>query len=143
MPEEKKEDWWSLWSLPRRWQKRYSDVFNVLFIAGIVYTLVYEGCLDRSFDDAAKTVMDVVHGIAAIGIGAAALALVGIGGSMAIAEWLGRRKFAEGKAEGKAESKAEVNAWIAWNARREEAARLGKPFDEPPPLSADRPARRP
>ena len=28
----------------------------------------------------------------------------------------------------------EVNAaWIAWNARREEAARMKKPFNEPPP----------
>ncbi len=130
MPAEPKEDWWALWSLPQRWQKRYSDVFNVLFIAGLAYTLVYEGCLEDSADSIAKTAMDVVQGIAAIGIGAATLALVGIGGSMAIAEWIGRRKFAAGKAEGKAETNA---AWIAWNARREEAARMKKPFNEPPP----------
>ena len=108
MSERRENDWWALWSLPRRWQKIYSDVFNVLFVTGVGYTLVYEGCLDRSTDSAAKTALDVVQGIAPVGIASASLALVGTGVSMAIAEWIGRRKFAAGKAEGKAEGRAEV-----------------------------------
>ena len=108
MSERRENDWWALWSLPRRWQKIYSDVFTVLFVTGVGYTLVYEGCLDRSSDSAAKTALDVVQGIAPVGIASASLALVGTGVSMAIAEWIGRRKFAAGKAEGKAEGRAEV-----------------------------------
>ena len=108
MSERREDDWWALWSLPRRWQKVYSDVFTGLFVAGVGYTLVYEGCLDRSTDSAAKTALDVVQGIAPVGIASASLALVGTGVSMAIAEWIGRRKFAAGKAEGKAEGRAEV-----------------------------------
>ena len=107
MSERRGDDWWALWSLPRRWQKIYSDVFTVLFVTGVGYTLVYEGCLDRSSDSAAKTALDVVQGIAPVGIASASLALVGTGVSMAIAEWIGRRKFAAGKAEGRVEGKAE------------------------------------
>ncbi len=43
------------------------------------------------------------------------------------------------------EGQQEANSkWIAWNARREEAERLGQPFNEPPPATAtrDTPARR-
>ena len=103
MSERGEDDWWALWSLPRRWQKIYSDVFTVLFVSGVGYTLAYEGCLDRSTDSAAKTALDVVQGIAPVGIASASLALVGTGVSMAIAEWIGQRKFAAGKAEGRAE----------------------------------------
>ncbi len=110
MSERSEDDWWALWSLPRRWQKIYSDVFTVLFVAGASYTLAYEGCLDRSADSAAKTALDVVQGIAPVGIGAASLALVGTGVSMAIAEWIGQRKFAAGKAEGRAEGRVEGQA---------------------------------
>ena len=40
----------------------------------------------------------------------------------------------EGKAKGKAEGRAnEAARWRAWNARRIEAERQGRPFDEPPP----------
>ncbi len=107
MSERREDDWWALWSLPRRWQKVYSDVFTVLFVAGVGYTLVYEGCLDRSTDSAAKTALDVVQGTAPVGIASASLALVGTGVSMAIAEWIGRRKFAAGKAEGIAAGRVE------------------------------------
>lgn len=110
MSERGEDDWWALWSLPRRWQKIYSDVFTVLFVSGVGYTLAYEGCLDRSTDSAAKTALDVVQGIAPVGIASASLALVGTGVSMAIAEWIGQRKFAAGKAEGRAEGQAEGKA---------------------------------
>ena len=106
------DDWWALWSLPRRWQKIYSDVFTVLFIAGVGYTLVYEGCLDHAADSAAKTALDVVQGIAPVGIATASLALVGTGVSMAIAEWIGQRKFAAGKAAGRVEGKAAGRAEV-------------------------------
>ena len=38
--------------------------------------------------------------------------------------------YAKGIALGRSESDAE---WRAWNERREKAAALGEPFDEPPP----------
>ena len=68
MSERSEDDWWALWSLPRRWQKIYSDVFTALFVTGVGYTLVYEGYLDHSADSAAKTALDVVQGIAPVGI---------------------------------------------------------------------------
>lgn len=38
----------------------------------------------------------------------------------------------------------QVNAaWIAWNARREDADRMGTPFNEPPPASDERQADAP
>ena len=45
---------------------------------------------------------------------------------------------AEGRAEGREEGRAEERSksyaeWSAWNRRREEAARRGERFDEPPP----------
>ena len=41
---------------------------------------------------------------------------------------------AEGREEGRAEERARSHAeWSAWNRRREEAARRGERFDEPPP----------
>ena len=40
----------------------------------------------------------------------------------------------EGRAEGRVEGRAELQSeWTDWNRRREEAARRGERFDEPPP----------
>lgn len=51
------------------------------------------------------------------------------GGSM-LSERFKKRRFEEGRQEGRQEA---ANAWREWNERREEAARRGQPFNDPPP----------
>ena len=52
--------------------------------------------------------------------------------------WKGGWKegWVEGWKEGRQEGRQEERRkWAAWNQRREEAARKGEPFDEPPPAT--------
>ena len=45
-----------------------------------------------------------------------------------------RKRIEKAKAEARAEGRAELQSeWTDWNRRREEAARRGERFDEPPP----------
>ena len=55
------------------------------------------------------------------------------GGAM-LYERYARKRFESGKAEGIVEgSEKTMSEWVAWNDRRLQAERQGRPFDEPPP----------
>ena len=84
----------------------------------------------------------ILMGMASIGFVSAVNTVVLVEGVDMLAEKYLKRRLregieigrAEGKAEGKAEGRAETNQeWEAWNQRRLEAEKEGRPFTEPTP----------
>ena len=85
-------------------------------------------------DGSLATVIAIGQGMAPLVVVVTATTVVILEGSTMLAERYLQRRYEEGQAKGRAEGMADEAArWRAWNARRLEAEREGRPFDEPPP----------
>ena len=153
----------SIWSVRQDDLKRFSILFPGSWAIGFIYQSRQVeqwlevswcrawGCIwvnSRSIGDTLLELLTEEAGT--VGLSAAIVSLMLIAGrraSMALFDW-GYDRFTRTKRareEGREEGEQRATAkWIAWNARREDAERLKKPFDEPPPATAptDTPAGR-
>ena len=148
MAEKEKEQWESIWSVRKEDLKRFSLLFPCSWLIGFIYQSRQVeqwlevcwcrswGCIwinSRAIGDTLLELLTEEAG--SVGLSAAIFSLMLIAGRRAVMvlfDWsydkMTRTKRA--RQEGQEE---ERTAWIAWNARREEAARMKKPFNEPPP----------
>ena len=92
--------------------------------------------------DAITTMLAILVGMASLGFLSAINTVVFVEGSEMLVEKYLRRRYRAGlkegeeigKAEGLKEGKVEAwHVWQAWNQRRLEAEKEGRPFTEPPP----------
>ena len=141
----------SIWSVSRETKGLYFIIFValVLISAGLV---TYEEVSLNKADGILDTALAAWGGVGRLVIPSVAGSLIvtevwrnGMVLAERLEEWFARRREkqiaeavdkAVGKAVAETEEKArtEITAiWEAWNERRLEAERLGRPFDEPPP----------
>ncbi len=84
--------------------------------------------------DAITTMLAILMGMTSLGFLSALNTVVFVEGSEMLVEKYLRRRYQAGKAEGKAEGRSEAwHEWQAWNQRRLENEKEGRPFTEPPP----------
>ena len=88
--------------------------------------------------DAITTMLAILLGMASLGFLSALNTVVFVEGSEMLVEKYLRRRYQAGLKEGEEKGKAEGRSqawheWQAWNERRLEAEKEGRPFTEPPP----------
>jgi hypothetical protein len=141
----------SIWSVRQDDLKRFSVLFPSSWAVGFIYQsrqvdqwlevcwCRHWGCIwinSRSIGDTLLKLLTEEAGT--VGLSAAIVSLMLIAGrraSMALFDW-GYDRFTRTKRAREEAREERDQKWIAWNARREEADRLGQPFDEPPPAMA-------
>ena len=116
---------------------RYLLLFSVQMLVCLGLLTWYEVSYQTG-DGVLATVIAIGQGMSAFVVVVTATTVVIVEGSAMLAERYLKRRYEAGKAEGRDEGRAEGRAneaarWRAWNARRVEAEREGRPFDEPPP----------
>lgn len=104
---------------------RYLLLFTFQLIICLGLLTWYEVGHQRD-DGSLATVIAIGQGMAPLVVVVTATTVVILEGSTMLAERYLQRRYEAGKAD-------EAARWRAWNARRLEAEREGRPFDEPPP----------
>ena len=108
---------------------RYLLLFTLQLIICLGLLTWFEVGYQRD-DGSLATVIAIGQGMAPLVVVVTATTVVILEGSTMLAERYLQRRYEEGMAKGEAN---EAARWRAWNARRLEAEREGRPFDEPPP----------
>ena len=129
----------SIWGVARGWMPWYLAMVGIAFVAWMALVVYVE--LGNPHTGVAHAIFAIVHS-AAPGIPVIAFSgiivvagLDSLGGLVLVTAKILTEKFLEPmrekiRAEGKAH---ERERWVAWNERRLDAERLGRPFDEGPP----------
>jgi hypothetical protein len=122
--------------LPKHSEGWFLLLFSIQFVIGLVLVVDYVGPDSRIWPDRIVEVLKLMPYVIVVGATTTTMAVEVV---FMLAEQYLRRRFQEGKEEGLEEGKQQGRRELsekvrAWNERRLEAERLGKKFNEPPPI---------
>ena len=122
--------------LPKHSEGWFLLFFSIQFVIGLVLVVDYVGPDSRIWPDRIVEVLKLMPYVIVVGATTTTMAVEVV---FMLAERYLRRRFQEGKEEGleegKQEGRREMSEKVrAWNERRLEAERLGKKFNEAPPI---------
>ena len=118
--------------LPKHSEGWFLLFFSIQFVIGLVLVVDYVGPDSRIWPDRIVEVLKLMPYVIVVGATTTTMAVEVV---FMLAEQYLRRRFQEGLEEGKQEGRRELSEKVrAWNERRLEAERLGKKFNEAPPI---------